>query len=561
MKLFACLLIFVFAVPFCIAMAVEGLKGRDTAYGQVELASVAQPGGSSEYRVAVDGYLLRTVPPDAARMGKGRSARYVLPFVSEAEANAALESGLFAYSPDATPVFVEASGGQLPVEIFMRADGARPDPVAVPFTFEGTESLEGTDAPPVVRRIPGAGGGREIVLLKSKKIAPLSQGAGIGFGIAACVFLWLGRRVFRSWRRDRREHKERVERIIAERAGRIIPRAADSAPPKPVSSGGGIDVPWGKIAGVFVVIGVIGAKVGKHAGSSVDDLARGVMRSADEVGSLGRSADSLTPGERAMEAVGTALDVESAVETVNEVISLGEDAELAGPTVPATRASKPSVARPLAVRLDLKVTDSDEIYFAEAWSAVGTGAWAREGSMELDLTPPAGEPLRFLLAKVSTEAELSGSVAGSRLERRAGTSVEVPDRSRGEFTSIELRPAGDGVHLTHVIGLMGELGYVDVFRATGQLEFLNGRTWADLCSTGLTATLGFTEAGQLEYARTMAPSYARAAEISLGKQALTGLRLQAEFTTPAVEFLEIHKGRLILSQRNVSEVRIWGNTQ
>ena len=245
MKLFACLLIFFIVLPFCLIATAAGFRGEHR-YADVELSDIAQPGGGSKYRLATNGYLLRTVAPDAARV----KLKYVLPFVSQEEAEVALAAGSFRYGPGDVPVFVEIPGEELPVEALMRADGVGPNPVAVPFSFKGTHRTMTERAPSVIARIPGAMDGREVVLLRTERKSEITRGTGIGFAIAAFLFFLLGVKVFRSWRRDRREFKAAVERIMAERAGKILPRAAGGTQPRPASSGG-FDIPWGKVAGVI----------------------------------------------------------------------------------------------------------------------------------------------------------------------------------------------------------------------------------------------------------------------------------------------------------------------
>lgn len=550
MKLLACALLLLVLFPFSAIAGLIGLRGDSRSYKPTELASVAQPGGGSGYRVAVDGYLLRAASPDAARM----KLSYVLPFVTEAEANAAVAAGTVEFPPESTPVFVEVPGDELPVEIFMRSEDGGAGPVAVPYTLEGTKRALTEKAPPVVARIKGAGGGREIVLLKADPNRRLTRGEGIVFAAFSLLWLFFGVRLFRSWRRDRRERRQAVARIMAERAGQIIPRAGKSAPSGRRASGGGFDMPWGKIAGVLVMVGVVGAKVGKAGRSAVDDVARTALRSADEVGSAARQSDSLTTGERALEHLGTALDVESAAEVVYDVATLGEEG--GARTGSSGGARLPQSSKSISVNLSITTTDAAETYFADHWFRGNPRDWSREE--QVDITPLPGEPLQFELYASRAEASMSGSITGFPRINGTATDSTPPRRTRGEFTRIELAPSGDGVRLTHRFAFAFEGGYVEVFEATADLEYLNGGTWTELCTGRRPITLGFTEAGRDEYARTIAPSYARAAENSLLEEGIPGLRLRAVFETPPEEFIEIDHGRLLLSLRNESVIRLSG---
>ena len=112
--------------------------------------------------------------------------------------------------------------------------------------------------------------------------------------------------------------------------------------------------------------------------------------------------------------------------------------------------------------------------------------------------------------------------------------------------------------MTHVFALSLEHGYVDVMRATADLEYRNGGSWAELCAGDRPVTLGFTEAGRMEYAETIAPSFARSAEYSLGKEGVRGLKLTAAYITPPDETIEVFRGRVRISEQGEPKMLIVG---
>ncbi|WP_145201879.1 hypothetical protein [Planctomycetes bacterium Poly30] len=552
MKPFFCLLIFFLFLPTTGLLSIVGLRTGSAEFVPTTLQALAAPDGGPESRVRVEGFLIRLGSPKQIRDGKD----YVFPFVDRETADRTVAEGQFAFSGPGLPVVATVQGASLPVEAFARPPAGTSEPRAIPYVLEGVRRVRSLKPSSRIARITGLMNGAEMVLLDGT-VASISRFEGIVYGIAALFFLALGVKLFRSWRRDRREALEqtrrRMERYQAERRARSggapTDTGAKATAPASVTQVRprlGWQIPWSKIAGVLIILGIAGARLGKSVAPAADNVARGVARSADEVASAargagkaasdlppatGRTLELPSPGDLALEAAGQIPNVKTATDAVKN-LKPGD----AGKPDPGRRSSE-------RVDLTLTVVDSMEVYEPMEWP-------------EVDAVLPG--LLTYELTKIRSVEQVEGKISGMPRVQRTQTSRDLPDRDAGEFTRVFLQEIDGGVRLTQVLSFADKDGYVEVARAGGDMRFVGGGTWAALLGGDGPLLLEFTEEGTAEYARKAETLMARAMEVSLAKQGMGGLTVESHYRQPPIQELSFEKGKLTLRQRGKSVLDLRG---
>lgn len=548
LKLFFTLVIFLFLLPTFATVAIDGLRSSKKEYQPAALDSLRVPGGGPQKHVRVEGYLLRLGSPDFVRDGDD----YLFPFVDEETAERAVAEGRYTHTGSGLPVVASVRAEQLPVEAFARPPAGASEPVAIPYVLEGSRRMKTIEKPSRLVRASGLAVPGEVVLVKGPFTA-ISRPTGVLFAVLSLGLLILGVRSFRSWRRQRRENKERFDRWMEQREANArlkakaqAGNAAAAAPGRstPRRPGRSWSFPWGKVAGVFIVLGIVGARLGKSVAPAADNVARGVARSSDEAAAAlrggsdvaadapvaaGRNVELPSAGDVALEAAGQIPNVKTGLDVRSTL-----DKEKAGGAEPSEQ-SRRSGSR----RMDATITILDS---TEVFERIG----AAETSITCELT------------RTVSNQRIEGKVLGNPRVRQEEKSRELPDTDRGEFTRIRLEASGTGVRLTQVMGMAMKDGYVEVMEAAGDLRFVGGGSWATLVAGNEPLLLEFTDEGTESYARSLEAVIARRLVDGLARNGLPELEVMARYQQPPIQDLSFADGKWTLRQRGRSILKVRG---